>query len=59
MKEMNSVNPSPSAAEAAETDALYEMANLYPRTTGLPMTVWVGPRGTTCGSRSTWRTATR
>ncbi len=21
------------------------MANLYPRTTGLPMTVWVGPRG--------------
>jgi len=26
-------------------DELYEMANLYPRTTGLPMTVWVGPRG--------------
>jgi hypothetical protein len=22
----------------------YEMANLYPRETGLPMTVWVGPR---------------
>ena len=21
------------------------MANLYPRTTGLPMTLWVGPRG--------------
>ena len=21
------------------------MSNLYPRTTGLPMTVWVGPRG--------------
>src|SRR5579872_4024527 len=24
---------------------LYEMANLYPTTTGLPMTVWVSPRG--------------
>lgn len=28
-----------------ETDELFEMANLFPRTTGLPMTVWVGPRG--------------
>jgi hypothetical protein len=26
-------------------DDPYEMANLYPRTTGLPMTVWVSPRG--------------
>lgn len=24
---------------------LFEMANLYPETTGLPMTVWVSPRG--------------
>lgn len=24
---------------------LFEMANLYPGTTGLPMTVWVSPRG--------------
>jgi hypothetical protein len=24
---------------------LFEMANLYPRTTGLPMTVWVSPKG--------------
>ena len=24
---------------------LFEMANLFPRTTGLPMTVWVSPRG--------------
>ncbi|HEU0218548.1 MAG TPA: hypothetical protein VFQ90_17970 [Stellaceae bacterium] len=31
--------------EVSENDELYEMANLYPRTTGLPMTVWVGPRG--------------
>jgi hypothetical protein len=28
-----------------ETDELFEMANLFPRTTGLPMTVWVSPRG--------------
>jgi hypothetical protein len=35
----------PSDAEAISTDELYEMANLYPRTTGLPMTVWVSPRG--------------
>jgi hypothetical protein len=26
-------------------DGLYDMANLYPRTTGLPMTVWVSARG--------------
>ncbi len=24
---------------------LFEMANLYPRTTGLPVTVWVSPKG--------------
>jgi hypothetical protein len=30
---------------APETDELFEMANLFPRTTGLPMTVWVSPRG--------------
>ena len=34
--------------EIVETEAedLFEMANLYPDTTGLPMTVWVSPRGT-------------
>jgi hypothetical protein len=32
-------------ASAAGTDELFEMANLYPRTTGLPMTIWVSPRG--------------
>lgn len=26
-------------------DDLFEMANLFPGTTGLPMTVWVSPRG--------------
>ncbi len=25
--------------------APFEMANLYPRDTGLPMTIWVSPRG--------------
>ncbi len=30
---------------AKEVEAPYEMANLYPRETGLPMTVWAGPRG--------------
>ena len=29
----------------AGPDELFEMANLFPRTTGLPMTIWVGPRG--------------
>jgi hypothetical protein len=28
-----------------EAEGLFEMANLFPRTTGLPMTVWVSPRG--------------
>ena len=28
-----------------DPDELFEMANLFPRTTGLPMTVWVSPRG--------------
>jgi hypothetical protein len=30
--------------ELADIDDLFEMANLFPRTTGLPMTVWVSPR---------------
>ncbi len=29
----------------AESDELFEVANLFPRTTGLAMTVWVSPRG--------------
>lgn len=29
----------------SDQDDLFEMANLFPRTTGLPMTVWVSPRG--------------
>ena len=26
-------------------DELFEMVNLVPRLTGLPMTIWVSPRG--------------
>jgi hypothetical protein len=32
-------------AQKSGTVDLFEMANLFPRTTGLPMTVWVSPRG--------------
>lgn len=42
---MKSDHPVSENSESIETDELFEMANLYPRTTGLPMTVWVGPRG--------------
>ncbi len=31
--------------ENAEAEDLYEMANLYPRHTGLPMVIWVSERG--------------
>jgi hypothetical protein len=27
------------------SEDLFEMANLYPATTGLPMTVWLSPKG--------------
>ncbi|WP_270937290.1 DUF4160 domain-containing protein [Falsiroseomonas oryzae] len=30
---------------AGAEDDLYEMTNIYPRTSGLPMTVWISPRG--------------
>jgi hypothetical protein len=42
---MKSNRPISENANAITSDELFEMANLYPRTTGLPMTVWVGPRG--------------
>ncbi len=32
-------------ADEAEDDSLFDMANLFPTTTGLPMTVWVSPCG--------------
>jgi hypothetical protein len=33
------------ATPEEDSEELFEMANLYPDTTGLPMTVWVSPRG--------------
>src|SRR5215207_2067866 len=42
---MKSDDPMSEDAGVVHTEELFEMANLYPRTTGLPMTVWVGPRG--------------
>jgi len=33
------------AAFIAAAEDPFEMAHLFPRTTGLPMTVWVSPRG--------------
>jgi hypothetical protein len=42
MKPGDPVSKEPGSVEA---DELFDMANFYPRTTGLPMTVWVGPRG--------------
>jgi hypothetical protein len=42
---MKSRKLSPEGADPLEAEELFEMANLYPRTTGLPMTVWVSPRG--------------
>ena len=45
IKEITERNVMPEEAAATETEDLFEMANLYPDTTGLPMTVWVSPRG--------------
>src|SRR5918997_2641600 len=45
MRSLNIADEALSAASNGETEDLYEMANLYPDSTGLPMTVWVSPRG--------------
>jgi len=42
---MKSDKPISAGVSSIKSDELFEMANLYPRTTGLPMTVWVSPRG--------------
>ena len=40
------VAKTPRVAKArGEADDLYEMSNLFPEDTGLPVTVWVSPRG--------------
>jgi hypothetical protein len=38
-------HPAPAGFGTGDDEGLFEIANLYPRTTGLPMTVWVSPRG--------------
>jgi hypothetical protein len=47
MRSLDIADEALSAASNGETEDLYEMANLYPDSTGLPMTVWVSPRGNT------------
>lgn len=42
---MNAPRLSRPRPEAEEDIDLFEMANLYPRDTGLPMTIWVSPKG--------------
>ncbi|MDY6924685.1 MAG: hypothetical protein SWI22_12090 [Pseudomonadota bacterium] len=42
---MNLHRPVDAEPTLEEENALFEMANLYPRDTGLPMTVWVSPKG--------------
>ena len=37
--------PLTEAARFEQDRDVFEMANLYPRDTGLPMTVWVSPKG--------------
>lgn len=38
--------PVPKEAGSNEADDIFFMTNLSPRMTGLPMTLWVSPRGT-------------
>ena len=42
---MNLHRPIDAEPTLEEENALFEMANLYPRDTGLPMTIWVSPKG--------------
>jgi hypothetical protein len=44
-KDLTKSAGTPEETEEPDGDELFEMANLYPDTTGLPMTVWVSPRG--------------
>lgn len=42
---MNAHQPIDDKWTLEKENELFEMANLYPRDTGLPMTLWVSPRG--------------
>jgi hypothetical protein len=46
IKEISRQATDPEEVVESDEKDLFEMANLYPDTTGLPMTVWVSPRGT-------------
>jgi hypothetical protein len=45
MQSGDAADKAPPATAEDENEDLFEMANLYPDSTGLPMTVWVSPRG--------------
>src|SRR3954451_4881494 len=45
MRSGDIADEAPAATSDGETEDLSEMANLYPESTGLPMTAWVSPRG--------------
>src|SRR6476661_2617263 len=42
---MKSGNSASAAPVTADTEDIFHMTNLSPRMTGLPMSVWVSPRG--------------
>jgi hypothetical protein len=42
---VTSVKVDPDAAVTADSDDIFFMTNLSPRMTGLPMSIWVSPRG--------------
>ncbi len=42
---MNLHRPIDAEPTLEEENELFEMANLYPEDTGLPMTIWVSPKG--------------
>ena len=42
---MRSAKLAPDAVVAADSEDIFQMTNLSPRMTGLPMSVWVSPRG--------------
>lgn len=45
IEELAKQSSNPEEAIGLDEVDLFEIANLYPDTTGLPMTVWVSPRG--------------
>ena len=47
MRSRDIADEAPAVTSYDDTEDLHEMANLCPDSTGLPMTVWVSPRGNT------------